>query len=218
MNPDFAIILNFKLKSTKDVDVDFLVKTARDVGVRAVATDALQASFQKACAKYTIALTKSQDGLDLKADNVINQMVKKRKNGEQIFINVQVKTDGSLNEVMQKMLDQINNWMHIYGHAFNESEPCKLSAQPDSFVLQNRHMNYQKYVFVKKPLPQQVEISGFNTAPNRVEMIEKRIEPAFDYDNGKVTIDLSKIKSDFEWQVVRIQEHRPEDDLIETKF
>lgn len=218
MNPDFAIILNFKLKSTKDVDVDFLVKTARDVGVRAVATDALQASFQKACAMYTIALTKSQDGLDLKADNVIIQMVKKRKNGEQIFINVQVKTDGSLNEVMQKMLDQINNWMHIYGHAFNESEPCKLSAQPDSFVLQNRHMNYQKYVFVKKPLPQQVEISGFNTAPNRVEMIEKRIEPAFDYDNGKVTIDLSKIKSDFEWQVIRIQEHRPEDDLIETKF
>lgn len=218
MNPDFAIILNFKLKSTKDVDADFLVKTARNIGARAVATNQLQDEFKLACAKYTVALVDGRDGIDATSDDVIDKLVANRKSGQSTAVNVDVDANGAISPATQKMLTRINDWMHIFGHAFNGSAPCALSAEP-GFVLQNRHQLYQKYLFVQKPLPEQVVVSGMKMAPNRVEMIENRNEPAFTYHNGKLTIDLSKIEgSDFPWQIIRIQEHRPEDDIKETKF
>lgn len=218
MNPDFAIILNFKLKSTKDVDADFLVKTARNIGARAVTTDQLQADFEKACAKYTIALVDAQTGVDLTPDNVIDETINHRKDGNSIFINVEVDSANSLSENTTEMFTAINNWMHIFGHALNESEPCACTSD-NGFVLQNRHMQYQKYVFVKKPLAQEVVVDGITVEPNRIEMIEKRTEPKFSYEDGKLTIDLADIpESDFDWQIIRVQEHRPEDDIKETKF
>ena len=49
MNPDFAIVLNFK--TTGDFDADFLVKTARNIGVRAVMSDDPDA-FKAACDRH----------------------------------------------------------------------------------------------------------------------------------------------------------------------
>ena len=62
-------------------------------------------------------------------------------------------------------------------------------------------------------------VDGIVVEPNRIEMIEKRTEPKFSYEDGKLTIDLADIpESDFDWQIIRVQEHRPEDDIKETKF
>lgn len=52
MNPDFAIVLNYQLNG--EADADFLVKTARNIGARAVITDSQTEDFKPACAKYTI--------------------------------------------------------------------------------------------------------------------------------------------------------------------
>lgn len=76
MNPDFAIILNFK--TTSDFDADFLVKTARNIGARAVMSSD-PATFKEACEKYTIFLADEQAGLDLTSVNVIDTMVNNRK-------------------------------------------------------------------------------------------------------------------------------------------
>ena len=224
MNPDFAIVLNFKLKSAKDVDADFLVKTARNIGARAVSVDAHQTDFEKACAKYTIALTEQPvQGTDLTATDVIDRLVLNRKAGEKTIINVSVTEDGKLAPETELMLKQINNWMHIFGHAFNESKPCALKvgnvAEDSCFVLQNRHAKYQKYIFVKTPLPETIKITGLTAKPNRIELIDQRKELEFEFSNNELTIDLTNSnKSDYDWQIIRIQEHRPEDDIKETKF
>lgn len=224
MNPDFAIILNFKLKNAKDVAADFLVKTARNIGARVIAADANIPDFKKACAKYTISLIeKPTQGTDLTATDVINRLVLNRKAGAKTIINVSVTEDGKLAPETELMLKQINNWMHIFGHAFNESEPCTLKvgnvAEDSCFVLQNRHAKYQKYIFVKAPLPETIKIIGLTAKPNRIELIDQRTELEFGFSNNELTIDLTNSnKNDYDWQIIRIQEHRPEDDIKETKF
>ena len=226
MNPDFAIVLNFKLKSAKDVDADFLVKTARNIGARAVSVDAHQTAFKKACAKYTIALVDAetiQESCDLVPADVVAKLVANRKDGQNTIINIPVTDNGKLPSATEEMLKLINNWMHLFGHAFNESEPCALKISNvednDGFVLQNRHMPYQKYIFIKQPLPETLKILGLSNKPNRIEMIENRTELDFTFADDELSINLDGVpESDFTWQLIRIQEHRPEDDIKETKY
>lgn len=214
MNPDFAIVLNYQLNGK--ADADFLVKTARDIGARAVMTSSQNDDFKEACAKYTILLANAENGIDLTSDNVIDAMVNNRKNGKATIINVPV-ANSSFSAATQEMLDTINNWMHQFGHAFNEGQPCTLTSS-DGFILENRHANYQKYVFLQSPLPEKIVVEGLDEEPNRVEWIEHRIDLNFVYKNKRLTINLIKPDDEFTWQVLRIQAHRPEDDILETKF
>ncbi len=214
MYPDFAIVLNYQLNG--NADADFLVKTARDIGARAVMTNAQNDDFKVACAKYTILLANAENGIDLTSDNVIDAMVNNRKNGKATIINVPV-ANGNFSAATQEMLDTINNWMHQFGHAFNEGQPSAL-ASSNGFILENRHANYQKYVFLQNPLPKKIVVEGLSEEPNRVEWIEHRIDLDFNYKDHKLTIKLIKPDDEFAWQVLRIQAHRPEDDILETKF
>ena len=214
MYPDFAIVLNYQLNG--NADADFLVKTARDIGARAVMTNAQNDDFKVACTKYTILLANAENGIDLTSDNVIDAMVNNRKNGKATIINVPV-ANGSFSAATQEMLDTINNWMHQFGHAFNEGQPSAL-ASSNGFILENRHANYQKYVFLQNPLPKKIVVEGLSEEPNRVEWIEHRIDLDFNYKDHKLTIKLIKPDDEFAWQVLRIQAHRPEDDILETKF
>ena len=214
MYPDFAIVLNYQLNG--NADADFLVKTARDIGARAVMTNAQNDDFKVACTKYTILLANAENGIDLTSDNVIDAMVNNRKNGKATIINVPV-ANGSFSAATQEILDTINNWMHQFGHAFNEGQPSAL-ASSNGFILENRHANYQKYVFLQNPLPKKIVVEGLSEEPNRVEWIEHRIDLDFNYKDHKLTIKLIKPDDEFAWQVLRIQAHRPEDDILETKF
>lgn len=214
MNPDFAIVLNFNLNNEENVDFDSLVKKARDIGVRAISGND---NFKEACAKYTVKLVPSEDGSDLNKDNVINTMVENRKSGEKTVINVNVE-NGDVSKSDQEMLEQINSWMHMFGHAFNEGKPSNLTVDHDGFILENRHAAYQKYIFLKNPLPEKVTVIGLDEEPNRVEWIENRVDLKFNYENKQLIIDLVKPDEEFAWEVVRIQAHRPEDDIKETKF
>lgn len=214
MNPDFAIVLNFKISNEDNTDLDFLVKTARDIGARAVSGSN---KLKAACDKYTIFLTQ-ENGQDLTADQVIETMVQNRKNGQRTVINIPVNEDGKFSDETTQMLQAINNWMHMFGHAFNEGTPSALTVDQDGFILENRHADYQKYVFLKEPLPQKVTVSGLSQEPNRVEWIENRTDLDFTFKDGKLEITLTKPDDNFVWEVLRIQAHRPEDDIKETKF
>lgn len=219
MNPDFAIILNFKLKNAQEIDTDFLVKTARNIGVRAIAADRLENELQIPCAKYSINLVTIATGEDLATTNIIETLVQNRKVGKASIINVAVNSDGSFSAATKEMLEQINSWMHIFGHAFNESTPCNLIVDGNSFILQNRHMPYQNYIYVQKSFPPKIKVNGFTQEPNRVEMIENRTPLTFSYQNGTLIINLeTATSSNFPWQIIRVQQHRPEDDIKETKF
>jgi hypothetical protein len=219
MNPDFAIILNFKTAAVPaaELDPDFLVKTARNVGARAIATSQPEL-FKAAGAKYTIAILPERPSLDLTAANLIDTIVTRRQAGQNSCLAFELAAAQSFTEADQKKLQVLNDWMHLYGHAFNEGQPSKLQVDQDGFVLVNRHASYQKYLFLKTPLPQQVVVTGLEPEPNRVEWIQKRLPLEFDYQKQQLTIKLSEPENGFPWQVVRIQAHRPEDDLAETKF
>ena len=101
MNPDFAIVLNFKING--NADADFLVKTARNIGARAVMTNAQKDDFEKACSKYTIFLADEADGIDLNGDDVIDTIVNNRQNGKNTIINIPV-TDGKFDDATQKVV------------------------------------------------------------------------------------------------------------------
>ena len=214
MNPDFAIVLNFKING--NADADFLVKTARNIGARAVITNAQKDDFKEACSKYTIFLADEADGVDLNSDDVIDTIVTNRQNGKNTIINIPV-TDGKFDDTTQKLLDTINSWMHLFGHALNEGKSSTLESN-NGFILDNRHADYQKYVFVKRPLPEKIEVTGLTQEPNRVEWIDHRTDLDFTFKDGKLIINLTEPESDLAWQVLRIQAHRPEDDIIHTEF
>ncbi len=215
MNPDFAIVLNYQLKNKDNFDPDFLVKTARDIGARAVSGSK---KLKAACQKYTIFLAPVKDGQNLTADNVIQTLAVNRKAGQRTIINIPIDDKGQFSADTLHLLRTINSWMHMFGHAFNEGQPSQLTATHNAFVLENRHANYQKYVFLKEPLPQEVTVSGLKKEPNRVEWIENRKNLAFEFKDGKLKITLINPDYSFPWQVLRIQAHRPEDDIKETKF
>ena len=213
MNPDYAIVLNFNISGEAEPDFDFLVKTARNIGARAVSGDD---RLKAACEKYTIFLT-DEAGQDITSDQIIETMVNNRKMGKQTVINIPVH-NGKFSDDTKKTLDTINSWMHMFGHAFNDGQESDLTIDQDGFVLENRHAHYQKYVLIKSPLPEKIVVSGLDKEPNRVEWIQSRIDLDFHFEDGKLAINLTKPESDFAWQVLRIQAHRHEDDLLETEF
>lgn len=215
MNPDFAIVLNFKAKDTQNVDADFLVKTARNIGARAVSGGDY---LKDACAKYTIFLANEQNGVELTPKNAIDTLVENRRAGKNTVINLSINADGKFTADQQALLDVINNWMHMFGHAFNEGKISNLTVDQDGFILENRHASYQKYVFLKSPLPKEIVVSGLKQEPNRVEWIENRVDLDFNFAKNKLKIKLLQPDDEFTWQVLRIQAHRPEDDITETKF
>lgn len=217
LNPDFAIILNFNLTNPENTNTDSLVKRARDIGARAVSSNHPEL-FEKACDKYTIKNLEEKTGQEYSTENVIEELINKRKNGDALIINLTV--NDSISDDDQKTLEVINTFMHKFGHVINEGKPSSLSADaPDSFILENRHVAYQKYVFLRKPLPESVAITGLNEEPNRVEWIADRTECPFSYEDNKLYLDLtSENELDLPWQVIRIQCHRPEDDIESTQF
>lgn len=216
MNPDFSIIVNFKLKQADKSIADKLVKTARNIGVRAVSGPEI---LNAASEKYTIKLVdEKMADHNINSENIINKLVENRKNGLPTIIEISVDENGELSSEDQALLEKINDWMHMFGHAFNEAAGSLLEVDTDGFVMENRHANYQKYIFLKSPLPAEVKVSGLDQEPNRIEWIEDRQELKFDYQDGVLRIDLAGLDNKFEWQIVRIQAHRPEDDLEETKY
>ncbi len=214
MNPDFALVICFPLAQQEKYDPDFLVKTARNIGARAVSGSP---QLKAACQKYTIALIPAHKGESLSSQQVIDRMVRNRQQGKATFISVNLKENGDLTEQSQTLCRTINQWMHLFGHAFNEGAISQLRVD-HGFVLTNRHANYQKYVFLKEPLPARIKLRGLKKEPNRVEWIANRQDLAFHFENGLLTITLTKPAVSAPWQVLRIQAHRPEDDLKSTKF
>lgn len=210
INPDFAIILNFN-PTGANVNADALVRRARDIGARAVSG---REELKAACEKYTIAYLPDQAGQHYKADEVVDALLAARKAGQALVVDV----DGE-DEADQAALDALNAWMHKFGHAVNEGQESDLSADAaEAFVLTNRRAPYQAYLFLKSPYPAEVKVTGLTEAPNRIEWIDGREECEFVFENRVLTVQLKKQESPFAWQLVRIQGHRAEDDIAETKF
>lgn len=215
MNPDFAIILNLKL-ANKKIDADKIVKTARNVGVRAISCDHPEL-LNQAGAKYTIRILPSLKGIEVNPEELLEAVVSNRQEGKATIINLETHNeDFTTND--KARLQIINNWMHICGHALNEGRPSTLQIDADGFVLENRHASYQKYIFLKAPLASEITVFGLKQKPSQVEWIDHREKLESSFDNNNLKIKLKKPQHAFPWLVIRLQAHRPEDDIAETKF
>lgn len=216
MNPDFAIILNFIIDDSSELDADKLIKRTRDVGVRAVSCadpDLLAAAGKK----YTIKVLQGLAGQDISKDQLLDTIVTRRKDNKNTILNVRIQGK-DFDSTAQEKLKLINDWMHMFGHALNEGQKSALSVSSSGFVLENRHANYQKYVFLKEPLPSEITVSGLKKEPNQVEWIQNRSKLAHTFANSQLKIKLEAPETSFPWCVLRLQAHRPEDDIKETKF
>lgn len=216
MNPDFAIIINYLTKNPEKADAEELVKTARNVGVRAISFPDPQ-KIKASCQKYTIKLLDWVPGQDIEKDELLDALVQNRKALRPTRLNISLDLDGHIANSERQKLELINHWMHFYGHAFNEGGKSELTAS-SGFILQNRHAKYQAYLFLKTPLPAVVTVKGLQQEPSKVQWIKNRKPQAFSFSHGLLTISLTGLEEEFPWELLRIQEHRPEDDIKKTEY
>lgn len=220
MNPDYGIILNFKVNA--NANAQKLVRLARNIGARAISVEGAEdlAPYKEACKDYTVELVNAH-GIDLESANVINDLINFKRNGQHAVFNVELDEMGDLLDNQKTALTLLNDWMHWFGHAYNESTESSLkTTASNSFVCENRHASYQVYVFIKSPLPETITVSGFEQEPMRIEWIDERAELSFDSQDNAAKIELSPYPEgiDYKWRVLRIMKHRPEDDIKETQF
>lgn len=220
MNPDYGIILNFKVNA--NANAQKIVRLARNIGARAISVEGTNdlAPYKEACKDYTIELVNAH-GIDLTSANAIDELINFKRNEQHAVFNVELDEIGDLLDEQKAALTLLNDWMHWFGHAYNESGKSTLkTADSNSFICENRHAKYQVYVFIKSPLPKTIKVEGFDHKPMRAEWIDERVELPFSFQNKEVTVELSPYPDgiDYKWRVLRIMKHRPEDDIKETQF
>ncbi|MDN6028708.1 MAG: hypothetical protein L0I02_02700 [Lactobacillus sp.] len=214
MNPDFALSLHFNCSG--DFNADDLVKLARNIGARAVSFSQQTAAITTACTKYTIHELASHPDAQPLTTAAIHTMLHRRQQGLTTCFTVPVTSDGQLTADTQQVLAEINRWMHLFGHAFNEGMPTTLTANTGC-MFENRHFSYQKHLVIAQPWPHQIQINGLTQAPDRIELIADRTPLTFSFAAGVLTLTVPAALT-LPWQVIRIQGHRPEDDWEETTF
>lgn len=218
-----AIIFNFNIANPQETDPDQLVKLARNIGIRTVSvtsTDTLFIStFKKACLVYTLSYAENLSGNSIDPDTEIDLILKNKVNRKQTVFTIDVLESGNISAKTNSALTKLNQWLHWYGHAFDEGILSNLTTNvSDAIVLNNQVAPYQVYVFLKQPYPKQLVISKIDQKPSIIDWIDNREELRSELNDHQLTIDLTDTKSDFGWRALRIMLHRPEDDMPPTQF
>lgn len=218
-----GIILNFKIENASASDPDQLVKLARNIGIRQVSVESTDklfiSSFQKACLIYSLDFDTKAGGIIPDKETIINTILKNKHNNLETVLQIPVLETGNIAPDIMASLDTFNQWMHWYGHAFNEGVNSDLVVDnKQALIFVNKVANYQIYIFLKQPYSTTINVSGIEAEPSLVNWIDNREELKFELNNQTLTINLTDTKKDFDWRGLRIMLHRPEDDLPTTKF
>lgn len=210
---EFAIIVKLPSAELTNKQADAVIKRIRDVGIRAIATNPV---FSQACQKYTIKQVDSEVDFTKLPTDPVTTLQNNLAAGKTCNWSLTIE-QGFFSQQTNESLEQLNSFMHQYGHLVNEGKPCNLAVvNGDGFCLKNKIASYQDYVFVKSP-SQSIQISGLEAAPNRIVLVKSHAELEFSFQAGLLTItDLPADHSNL--TVIRIQEHRAEDDLESTEY
>lgn len=220
-NLNIGLILQYNLTNT-DFDADELVKQARNYGFRGVEfknCDLNTPDIAVACKLYGIELINTKDSLKINNNDNLSKLIKARLLKKNAYFSVNLTDHNQITEENHAELSKLRKWIDSFGHAFYNARPSSISSNQDNiFVLENHYAPYQIYVFIESPLPEEIILDNCPLI-NHASWIDTRKDLDFKQKDNQVSIELQRKAEDekFEIYALRIQLHRPEDD-IETKF
>ena len=115
----------------------------------------------------------------------------------------------------------LRTWIDRFGHAYYESRADhEIKADEDNVhVFYNAIAKYQRYVFIHIPLEESIELKHVPQV-EKSAWIDTRNELEFKQDGDRLHIELKRKEDSEQFSVygLRLQLHRPEDDLGKTEY
>lgn len=218
----YRIDTNFNIKGT--IDADRLVRQARDCGFRgisvAVADPIQQNMVIEACNKYHIKFCQERPAIILGGPDILAKLIAARLDKQNIYFEIKLDQDGAIEKDQLADLDLLRQWIDRFGHAYYEMRPDKeIKTTANAHIFKNELAPYQIYVFIHQPLPEKIELTG-TPHIEKAMWIDTRQELEYKQDGDKITIELKRDPDDEEFTIygLRLQAHRPEDDMGPTKY
>lgn len=222
---NIGIVLQYTIDDNNgSLDADLLVRQARDAGFRGVSikdsNDMQKESLKEACLKYSIKFCQPRPALPLAGPDILAKLMAARLDSYNIYFEIKLNKSGEIEAKEQEQLNLLRQWVDRFGHAYYESRPDKdITTDANATIFRNNVANYQIYVFIHQPLSQQITLHNVPEIKT-VMWIDTRKELNFTQNGSEITIDLKRDPDDANFTIygLRLQEHRPEDDIKETKY
>lgn len=222
---NIGLVLQFKVAPKGHINADALVRQARDYGFRGVSIkdgDDLQAEeLQKACQKYTIKFCQKRPAEKLISPDVLAKLIAARLDDMNIYFEVDLNEDGSIKAESDPAMMNLSKWLDHFGHAYYESRADhEIKTKDDNVhIFYNAVAEYQRYIFIHIPLEDSIELSHVPHV-EKAAWIDTRNELEFKQDEDHLHIELDRKDDSDKFSVygLRLQLHRPEDDLGKTEY
>lgn len=226
-NPEdlnIGIVLQYNIADNGAIDADTLVRHARDCGFRGVSVsggDTLQANLLKeSCEKYSLKFCQQRSAIKLEGPDTLTKLMIARNELRNIYFEVDLDKDGQISTDEVPAMDNLREWIDRFGHAFYEARPTKdITTDSNAYIYKNAIAPYQIYIFIHKPLEDKIILKGVPEI-KRAIWIDTRKELEFTQDGDQITINLVREDDDEDFTIygLRLEAHRPEDDLGPTEF
>ena len=226
-NPEdlnIGIVLQYNIADNGAIDADMLVRHARDCGFRGVSVsggDTMQANLLKdSCEKYGLKFCQQRSAIKLEGPDVLTKLMIARDELRNIYFEVDLDKDGQIAAEEVPAMDNLRQWIGRFGHAFYEARPTKdIITDSNAYIYKNAIAPYQIYIFIHKPLEDKITLKGVPEI-KRAIWIDTRKELEFTQDGDQITINLVRDNDDDDFTIhgLRLEAHRPEDDLGPTEF
>ena len=222
---NIGLVLQYKITSTDNVDADKLVRYARDCGFRGVSikdgNDLQMDAFQAACEKYAIKFCQKRPAEKLISPDVLAKLIAARLDNMNIYFEVELDKDGKIDSESDPAMKKLSKWIDSFGHAYYESRADhEIKTNDDNVhVFYNAIAKYQRYVFIHIPLEESIDLDHVPQV-EEVAWIDTRNELEFEQDGNHLHIKLKRQADSEKFPVygLRLQLHRPEDDLGKTEY
>lgn len=218
----YRIDTNFNIKGS--IDADRLVRQARDCGFRGISVADSDANQQnmviEACKKYNIKFCQKRPAIPLTGPDILAKLIAARLDKQNIYFEVKLDQDGTIEKGQLADLELLRNWIDRFGHAYYEMRPDKeIKTDANAHIFKNELAPYQIYVFIHQPLPKQINLSNLPKI-EKAMWIDTRKDLEFTQDGDKLTINLNRDPDDEKFTIygLRLQAHRPQDDMGPTKY
>lgn len=222
---NIGLVLQYQVAPKGTIDVDALVRHARDCGFRGVSikdgNDSQAAALQDACQKYAIKFCQKRPAEKLISPDVLAKLIAARLDNMNIYFEVELNQDGSIKSESDPAMKTLQKWIDRFGHAYYESR-ADHEIKPDEYnvhIFYNAIAKYQRYIFIHIPLEESIELKHVPHVEEAV-WIDTRNEVEFkqDGDHLQLKLDRPTDNEDFSVYGLRLQLHRPEDDLGKTEY
>ncbi|MBP2058173.1 hypothetical protein J2Z60_001350 [Lactobacillus colini] len=226
-NPEdlnIGIVLQYNIADKGAIDADNLVRYARDCGFRGVSingADELQTKLLKqSCQTYSLKFCQARSAIKLEGPDILSEIMIARNESRNIYFEIDLNQDGQIDSDEVPAMDNLRQWIGRFGHAFYEARPTKeISTNSNAYIFKNAIAPYQIYIFIHQPLADKITLNGVPEI-KRAIWIDTRKELNFNQDGNQITIDLPREDDDLKFTIygLRLEAHRPEDDMGPTEF